>query len=265
MFKGKKWVSIRRLKIQEFFLTLRYIKDGGASWHDIYLRLGEIQEKTSKAFLKSLSPLLISYLLLVSLSDDRTISITFQSITASIPTSFATLVSSLAVFVSFQQLQSAVMMISIRSTESARLRLYRFSANAYGLYHGQDDMALSVPVLQNFFLKEKLPISKLLSSMMLLTYSLILVPMMAFYIYLLNLQIDIVLTSEAPLLEHIAATLGVMTLVFAAIFIILFNIPLPFAKNKFGIRWGFLCNLYPMSRHPQLGIWLEESEDNKTK
>jgi hypothetical protein len=253
-----KWISIRRLKAHEFYCTLRYIRRTGLNWYEVYARLGEVQNKSTGRLKKMLSSILICYLLLVSLRNGSLISVTWSEITASVPVSYFSLFASFQVFFAIQFLQATFMIMLIRASESVKHGLPRFSANMYDLYHGQDEMALTVPILPYGFLKEKFPISATLSFFYLAIILLMLVPIIAFSLFLLNIQIELLTQFDLGLLEKIATYAGIFVNTFSILLLAIFNIPIPLEKNSSSIRWGFLARLYPRASHPRAVQWLEK-------
>lgn len=258
-----KWVSIRTLKVHEFHRSIRYLRRVGKSWHEIFLRLGEMQEEATQRFLRTLSTVLVTYLLIQSLGNGSVVSFTFSSITASVPVAYVAAVGATGLFLAFQQLQSVSMIMAIRSSESARPRLPGFSSNMYGLFHGQDELALSVPVLVNSFMKERIPISTLLTISSLIVYFSILLPLIAYSIFLVPWQMQVIKSGSAPKIEIAAAALGIFIVLQSYIYVLLFNTPFPLKKNKFGIRWGFLSTLHPLGGHPQVKEWLADTRNSK--
>lgn len=252
------WISIRRLKIHEFFQTLNYIRGTGKTWHDIYLRLGELQSEATARFLRQASALLIMYFLLNALGDENLVSITIKDVTASIPIVYVSATSSLILFVTAQSLQSLLTLISIRTKEATKMKLPRFSSNAYGLFHGQDEMALAVPVILNNFFRERLPTSKILSAMTLFVYFFFFLPLLAMWYFLIQIQITFIFSESSGIFNKVVALSGVLICVSTALYIALFNLPLPMKKRRFGIRWGFLSFLYPTGGHPRIHEWLED-------
>jgi hypothetical protein len=258
-----KWISIRSLKIHEFHRTIRYLRRAGKSWHDIFLRLGEMQAEATHRFLKTLSSVLVTYLLIQSLGKGTLVSFTFSSVTASVPVAYVAAVGAVSLFLAFQQLQSVLMIIAIRGSESARPRLPGFSSNMYGLFHGQDELALSVPVLVNSFMKERIPNSALLSILSMIVYFSFLLPLFAFSMFLVSWQMHVIYNGSAPKIEIAAALLGIFVVAQTYFYVFIFNFPFPMKKNVSGIRWGFLSTLHPLGRHPQIKKWIEDTRNNK--
>lgn len=252
------WVSIRRLKMHEFRTTLRHIKRTGLTWHDIYTKLGQLQNEAVSRTMKQASGLIVSYLLLVSLSDPSTVSITFQGVTASIPTAFVAVLASVSLFIVFQGLQSFYMLLQIRSSEGTRLRLHGFSMNAYGLFNDQDEMALVTPVLLNGFMRERIPVTKVLITLSMCIFLSLLLPLFAMWVYLFQIQLEIVFSSEVILFYQVCAGFGLFVLGAIALTIVLFNFPFPMRKQPYAIRWGFLSMLYPVGAHPRVQEWLDD-------
>jgi hypothetical protein len=146
----------------------------------------------------------------------------------------------------------------IRASESDKHGLPRFSANMYDLYYGQDELALTVPILPYGFLREKLPISATLSFIYLAIILLMLVPIIAFSLFLLNIQIELLTQFHLGLLEKVATFSGIFVNAFSILLLAIFNIPIPMEKNSSSIRWGFLARLYPRASHPRAVQWLEK-------
>lgn len=149
------WVSLASLKEHEFRCTLRYIKASGTSWSEIYLRLGEIEKSLLASIGKTGTPLVIGFLILSSLAKDGLASITLFGYTATVPLAYIVALLAINYHFFLLYLNSALSMILIRSKEGNRLRLPRFSAQAYGMYNGQDEMALVVPVVVTHFLNDR--------------------------------------------------------------------------------------------------------------
>lgn len=258
-----KWISIRRLKIHEFHRTVGYVRATGKSWQDIFLRLGEMQEEATNRFLKTLSSLFVTYLLINSLGSGNLISITVSTVTASVPVSYVAAVGAISFFLACQQLQTVMMIIGIRSSESARPKLPGFSANMYGFFNGQDELALSVPVLVNTYLKERIPVSSFLSISSLIVYASLLLPLMAFSAFLISWQVHVIEGGTAPKIEIFAAAIGIFVVFQSYLYLILLNLPFPMKKNVFGIRWGVLSIMCPLGKHPQIEKWLDEAEKDR--
>lgn len=145
------WVSLRKIKLHEVHTTLRYVRKHGEKWSDIFLRFGELQADATQKLIKTGSALVLYYLLLVSISDPYTVSVSFQSVEASIPTAFLTLIASVTFYFFLLQFQSLLMILGLRTKESGKIPLRGFSSNAYGFLFGQDEMALVTPVHANQF------------------------------------------------------------------------------------------------------------------
>ena len=251
-------ISLRALKKHEFRTTLRYIRASGAIWHDIYVKLGDLQNKQTATLIKSCGGLFLYYLALSSLGDIDQVGITLQGYSASVPTAVVTVVASVGLYFILLQAQSLVMVIKLRSEEGAKLSLRGFSMNAYGFYHDQDEMALAVPVLSFGSFRERLPTSNLFSLMLLITVFALAIPLIGFWYYLLSFQLEIVLSTDIQFMYRAVAAFGVLMRGFSLAYLILFNFPMPFKKNTFAIRWGFLVRNYLDGNHPRIANWLNE-------
>jgi hypothetical protein len=132
----------------------------------------------------------------------------------------------------------------------------------YGFYHGQDEMALSVPVVSNNFLKEVFPTSRILSVTALAVYGSLILPFIFFSFYIVSWDIEI-LKNETGILTNTTASLGLFLFSLSVLQLILFNLPLPMTKNHFGIRWGFLFGLHAPQHHARLDAWIAEEQNKK--
>ncbi|WP_317959502.1 hypothetical protein [Phaeobacter inhibens] len=258
-----KWISIKKLKEHEFHTTLRHIRASGENWHSSIIRLSEILHEAITRAMKLASSLFVIYLVLTAFGDENTVSVTVSGVTASLPTGYVTVAASLILFIAIQHLQTCAMLISTLSNESLRVRLRGFNSGLYKLYHGKDEMALVTPVVLNQFLSPKLPTTKILNFLTQLVYFSALFPFLGMWTFLFKLQLKIVLSGEIPSIHHAAACFGAFTLAAAAVFVVLFNTPLPMKKNAYGIRWGLLSTLHPVGQHPMLARWFDEG--NKAK
>jgi len=232
----------------------------GATWHDIYIRLGQLQDRSVVNLIKSYSGIVLYYLILSSLGNESEVSLTIQGITAALPTALLTAVASVGLFLIAMQLQSTLMIMVLRSHEGTRLSLRGFSMGAYGFYNDQDELELSVPLIRYGFFKEVLPTSAILSILMLIVVLSLLTPLFALWVYLLNLQFDISISTSVEPLFRVVAAFGIFSLLATALYLGLYNAPLPTQKDSMAIRWGFLIRLHSPKQHPRLKHWLEDSD-----
>lgn len=258
-----KWISLRRLKEHEFQTTLRYIRETGENWHNVYVRLGQLQSDVTKKVVKLLTTVLVFYLILISFADTENVVVTFYGVTASIPTGFVTVTASLFLFLIAQHFQTFWMVMQTRIREGLRVKLPGFSMNSYGFYHDQDEMALVTPVVLNNFLKPRFGIPSVLSFLSLAVFFAVAFPFLGMWYYLADLQLHILLSEPIGALSQAASVFGLFTLFVTIAFLLLFNVPLPMARNSFAIRWGFLSRLYPVGQHPQLKVWLDSEKTDK--
>jgi hypothetical protein len=248
-------VSLRSIKQHEFRTTLRYLKASGESWRDIYTQLGTLQDDATKKLTKTGAGIFVYYLLMSSLGNEEYVSLTFQGVTASVPTAFVTVIASLGLFIIAMQAQTVFMLIVLRVHEGRRLSLRGFSMGMYGLYNGQDEMELATPVIGYGSFKEKYPISNTLSAISGIVFIAIAFPAIALWIYLLVSQWTILSSSSVLGIYKVSAAFGIFVLISTIVYLVLFNLPLPMLKNKRFIRWGFLANLHPIGCHPQNEVW----------
>ncbi|MEZ5753931.1 MAG: hypothetical protein R3D90_03870 [Paracoccaceae bacterium] len=258
------WVSFRQLKAHEFHSTLRHLKRTGTSWADIYLRLGEIFQETTAKWLRILGSFLVIYLIVSSLGKDGLATVNIFSYTFSVPISHILAAASVLLLVSAQHLLTIISIMEIRNREALRIRLSRFSAGSFGLFNGQDEMALATPVMVNNFFSDKLGVLSLVGMSYMFALSLALGPILGFIIFLFSWQIELAFISPRNLLEGLVAFFSLWVNSIAIFYFFLFLIPLPLTKNAFGIRWGLLVRLHHPGLHPQLRFWIEEEERQRS-
>ncbi len=257
--KKRIWFSLRTLKIHEFNKTLRYIRNSGETWPQIYARLTQLQQESIAKALKAFSTPIFFYALLKSLGDTTQVSITFREATVAAPSGIITMVASAALILVLMFLQSAFMAIVLRSKEVAKIRMVGFSTEAYGFYTGNDELGLVLPIAPYGSLGPAHPVNGILTSLILaLVVITIIVPIGAVGVYLVNFQYQILITSDNGILNYVGASFGLICICTALAYIVFFNIPLPYKKNSNYIRWGFLhlvSNSYP---HPRVKDWISK-------
>lgn len=251
------YVSLRRLKNHEFHRTLRILRATGESWHSIFMRLEEIKKAAISSVVKGLSFQIFVFLMTSSLGKDGAVSLTLATTTVSAPTSYFLATASLALLVLFLQVQQFISVVSATTLHSRYIKINGFDSEFYALYHGHDNMALSMPFFPGAFLKERLPTSRLLAWAIGIGILTIAAPIIAISAYLVTNQVDTALLGNTSFLEKLASALGIFCVVSAYLYAILFNVPLPMKKNELMIRWGFLSRIMPR-RHPMVGKWLEK-------
>ena len=262
------WISLRRFKVHEFHQTLNYIHSSGLDYFSIYLRLGEIQHEFSKRLAKLITSLFVTYLFLATFGTSETVGFTFQSASLEIPTPYVSFLSSLILFFTVLNVQSLFTIIVVRSAITAKQRLKRFSYGAYGMFNAQDEMAMSIPIIEGSFLKERLPVTGLLIVILAGIMLAFTFPLLAVWQFLFRIQYSFVsvriadfqILRDSPTAwpEFLFAVTGVLILVATMIYVVLFNIPMPFRKGRFFIRWGFLIEISGAERHPMIDKWLND-------
>ena len=257
------WLSVKRIKLQEFKETLRYIRGLGEGWADIYLRLGELQKEAWVRLSKQLPTMLILIIILLSLGGSADVSIAYQGVTASIKTGYVTLAASVVLFVTLQQIQVIEMLLMIRARHSAKHRLSRFSANAFGFYRGQDELALAVPIAVLSFIKPTMPVFRVMTAMIAVVYLTFLLPLFGVYLFVFKSNLAAVRVSTGDLLGLSSAYLGLLVSIITVAYFGLFYLPLPYKKDAHAIRWGFLSSLYAGKIHPHAFDWLDDRKDSK--
>lgn len=251
------FISLRRLKIHEFDSTLRYVHKSG-SWVDLFQKLSDLQKNAIASFLKLCSPLILAYLALFSLNSDGVVGVTIQGVTAAIPTAHFAITTSLIFLFATLSLAHLLVVFSLRARQSARILLPGFSTNVFGWLHGHDEIALSIPIISSDFLREIIPVSKLLTSFLSIAFLGLLIPFFAFGYYLASVQFDLLFLPEVSMHQKIAAVFGIGLVICSVLYFGLFHTPLPMAKDKYLIRWGFLCKISRHFPHPQAKKWLDE-------
>ena len=252
-----RWISIRRLKEHEFHCTLRYIRGSGKSWSEVYLRLGEIQSDAISRLLKTGTALLVSYFILSSLSSNGLVSIQIQSYRASIPAAYVVAASSFTFLVFTQHLITVWTLIFLRVREGSRVSISRFSPAAYGLYHGQDEMALATPVVSSNFFRHRLALDNIPATLQILSLLLLMMPILGFILFLVSWQYELAFINPRNFIEGLASFYSLIITACTVLSFLLTFLPLPVMKNTFGIRWGVLVSNYKDGGHPRLREWLE--------
>jgi len=141
---------------------------------------------------------------------------------------------------------------------SGRFFSHGFSSNIYGLIKGYDENSLAIPVVDNTFLRERFAISTIISIVLLLTLACLLIPYFAYGVHLTAIQVELLRSEGLHVFEKIAAAATICISAYSGLYFILFQTPLPYKKNAYSIRWGFLSiisNEYP---HPRARTWLDE-------
>lgn len=252
------WISIGKIKQHELHSTLRHIKASGRTWPEVYCRLGELQKQAAKALAKVSSILFLMFLILRSFGDGSTVSIEISNIAASIPAEYITFVSSMLLLYFSLCLQQFFSIISFRAKESSRHKIRNFHAGAYGFLEGQDDFALAVPSFNSVFFTERLPISSTLSWILVICFLSLVIPIAYIWLFVWSSQHEIISNSSAVSSGWAIAALGQFILSCSAIYLLLFNIPLPVRRNSTYIRWLLLAPLTSKEIHPQAKNWLAE-------
>lgn len=203
------------------------------------------------------------YLSLDAFSDGSTIAFKAYDISASLPMGAATLAGSVGLFLFALNMQNILSVLLTRAKYSAKYKHRNLSANAYGLYYGQDDLALSVPVMLNSFFKQTIPVSSALIMMFLLVSLFITIPAAALWQYLFAEQLSVISKVKLSSSNGLLCVAGLSILVMSVLWIILFNIPIPLKKDASSVRWGVLARISGTSPHPQSAKWLHELQSRK--
>lgn len=258
-----RWISIKRLKCHEFRTTLRKLGKESNSWPARFEILSKLESDATKLFMKVCAQLVVAYLILTSLRVDNILELKVLTFTASIPLSyFLATVSFLMLIVAIAFCHLSVL-ITLKVKESSRPLLSGFSTGTYGLLKGaENDVSLGTSLYANYFLKEVLPLSKILAFGLLLGLFSILIPIGAFSYFLFMEQMQLIYDSQILLPERIAVLSGMALSLLSVIYVFLFHLPFPLKKNINQIRWNFLYQIRILSLHPQAERWL--NGDKKT-
>jgi len=254
-----KCISIKRLKIHEFNTTIRLIGKEDDSWVKRSTIYSSIQEKAIKHFLNGVGKLLLAYLIATSLRDGNVISIKISNFEASLPASYYLFAVSLILLftaVAFNHLSCA---LTLKVMLAGRLVVSGFSANMYDLLNDHSENSLGIATFQNGFLKEVLPVSSFLSSLLVFGVIAVLIPIAALAVFLFVELTALALNVELGIPERLTACAGALIALLSGLYVLLFHIPLPMKKNATRIRWRFLYNLPP---HPsddeKFARWLDK-------
>lgn len=254
------WISMRRMKVAEFQRTIRHISSTGQNWHDIYLKLGQVQKQCVASIMKTLAPVFFVYLLVSTFGENGSVRIELGNVSAEVPVSFAAAVASFSLLIATTYLNHLAVVISTKTSIATRVRLRNFSANAYSAYYEEGDNSLSIPQILNPFFKPAFPIYGLVSWLLLLAIATMIVSFFGLGVFLFLAQLEILLGNSTNFVDFIVAALGLFNLLVALTLFLTFHLPLPLKPNSFMIRWGFLAGLHPMGMHPRSAAWLEKDE-----
>ena len=259
--KQIKFISIKRLKIHEFDTTFRLLYPHGENWFKKRELISEIEAKAIKSFITVCAQILMSYLVVSSLTTGSLVSVTLFGSTASIPLAYALGVSSFIFVVAALQLNHLSAAISMKTRSAAKFLLHGFNVGAYDLSKGRDDNALGIPVFSIGFLKEAIPILTLLGYLFIASLFVAILPILAYGAYLYFNQLELLVDKQLPLLERATSIVGILLLITSALSVVLFHLPIPFRKDTFSIRWGFLVRLHPLGPTTEsVRRWLEEKK-----
>ncbi len=133
-----------------------------------------------------------------------------------------------------------------------------FSVEVLRLLKDQSDFALGIPLFLNSFIKERFPISGMLTLALMIVVFSLLIPLVVFGGYVFLEQVNIVLSENFFLLERASCAFGAISLLFSFLYVVIFHTPLPTRKNIKSIRWGVLHYLAPLDGHPRVKEWLDD-------
>ena len=251
-----RWVSIRRLKIHEYYSTSRIVFKGVDSWPRRYEAFADLESRAIKQFVKVVSQILLAYLIVTTLRNGNNIILKMDFFEASVPAAFFFATCSLLFLFAtmiFCQLSAAM---SLKIREGAKIVVPGFSSSMYGMMIGKsDDLALGVPVVNNYFLKFVFPLGTIFGYVMLLGLAVSLLPLIAFGGFIAFEQYNFFLDFRLPVLERTAAGAGATIVAASFSYLCMYHLPLPTRKNLHLLRWGFLAKI-TSGRHPRSDAWL---------
>ncbi|SDE90339.1 hypothetical protein SAMN04488117_101668 [Celeribacter baekdonensis] len=255
--KRTHWISLRSIKVHEFTQTLRFLKKSGHQWPEILTRLSQIQQESTRKAFKSLGMPIAFYYAIKTFGDTTEVAISFNELKLAAPAGLVSMFASITIPFVVLYLQNAFMAIIVRAREVGRIHVRNFSVSAYSQFNGDEEFGLSIPSLPFGFFEEKFPASKILEIILLLLLLFMFLPIFLLSVFLVKYQYEVLMTAETGFTNNLGASLGLISIGSALIYIVLFNCPLPMRKNVPHIRWGFLYRVSKIIPHPQLEKWLQ--------
>lgn len=257
------WVSLETLKRHEFNRTLRLTCRDPSNFIRKFEIVSNIYQAALRQFMKLSGVLFIAYLALNSLGTDTSLTLQVGSVTASVPKAYYLAICSIIYLATLMSLNHLYVSINLRNSVTLGVRIPGFSSDAFRMIQGEEEISLGTPISLNHFLQERLPISSTLNSLILICFLTLLVPILAFGLFGINLQYQLLVYADINALEKIAAILGLAILVISYFYFALFYIPLPYKKNTSFIRWIVLYNLPRAYPEEQIARWVSDAEKAK--
>lgn len=252
------WISLRTLQCHEFNRTFRLLSSRPINWFEKYDLLRKLEIRALKQFIKLGSQLLLAYLLYSSLKDESEIRISILNFEASVPAAYFLAFASLLFVLAVVALCHLTAMISIKATESGKLLVPGFSVNVYSLMKDDnEDLSLGLSYHNNRFFKERMPVTAFLSLGLFICIVGTLIPLLAIGCYLFMEQLSLVKFATLSTLELVSSAIGITIVCFGIFYFLLFHVPLPYGKNTYAIRWGFLAQIYRPLLHPRGQNWMK--------
>jgi len=226
------WISQQKLKLHEFNSTLRILTGGEPNWFEKFKKIGELEKSAYTEASKYASALFVNYLLLNALNGNGKISVSFQSVSASVPTAYFSAATSLLYFVLTLSLIHLFATIVLRLDMAAKISTHGFSPNIVAFLNGRDENALSITHDSERYFTEVLPTRYLMNLAILLACALLLIPYFAFGYYLIVIQIDLLTSMSLSLMEKCSACAAAAMTALALCYLVIFHIPLPYKKTS---------------------------------
>lgn len=255
------WVSLARLKQHEFNRTLRLTHNDPSDFISKLEVVSNIYNAAVRQFIKLSGALLTAYLILNSLGTDTSLALQVGSISVSVPKAYYLTVCSIIFLMTLIALNHLVVSLFLRISATLNVRIAGFSAEAFRMIQGEDEMSLGNPVFQNHFLKERLPVTGMLSSLVLLCLLSLLIPICAFGAFGGSMLFQLFVQGEINILEKISSLMGLAIFMISYFYFALFYMPLPYRKNVSFIRWTVLHNLPRAYPEEQIARWTSKSQE----
>ncbi|MDE0590183.1 hypothetical protein OU789_09630 [Halocynthiibacter sp. C4] len=253
-----KRLSFRRAKQQEFLKTISTLIKHGAEWEDIFLKLATLQASLLKKITRLSVTLSVCYLALYSFQSDTSATLSILSVKVIVPQAFIAVVASVTFWATIQYFQVYLMILSIRNSYLSRHGYTNFYPQMFASLEGHEDMALIVPPVAPSFLQYKYKLPQVAIILQLTIYSLMLAPITFLFVFLVQVQIEILTHPNASWMEYAVSGYGITLLAYTAVMAIIFNMPFRCKKNTHHIRWGFLSAIHRPNLPPRAFDWLDD-------
>lgn len=239
------WISLRKLKVHEYFTTFRYLRDRECNWAKELEIAVRLQNRAQKVLSKACMGMLGYYLIISSLLNDNIISIKVNDLDISLPAAFMTSSFSVFYLINMFFLNNLIVTMMVRIQISLKFRSSGFSSDVYQSIIWEDENhAHSMPFVSNWFFESRIDINNFIGILIVICTAVLLVPLFSLGIYLINLQLTL-LSDLVSIVEIIACIFGVGLISLAFVYFLCFHLPIPYKKNSDFIRYLFLPKVFP--------------------